>query len=66
MKHRKFFQIIVIIIFVLIFAVPSVIYWCKGKAFQKSVSLEKKQISELYERKFRDGAFKKLSVWLEP
>lgn len=66
MKYRKAAHIIIIIIFVIIFAVPSILYWVYGKSFQKKVSMTKQSLTEEYENKFRQGPFEKISEFLTP
>ncbi len=66
MKNSKFKSLIVVILFVIIIAVPSIIYWINGKTFVKTVAKEKQKLSELYEGKFRSNVLPILSDILTP
>ncbi len=55
MKYKKGKHIVVIVLFVVIIALPSIFYWLKGDQFIESVSKQKDKISELYEGEFEEN-----------
>lgn len=46
MKNSKVKNVIVVVLFVIIIAVPSIIYWIDGDALTKELSKEKQIITE--------------------
>lgn len=61
MKHSKFKNIIVVILFVIILILPAVIYWIQKDRFTDLLAQEKNKVSELYEGRFRTYALPFLS-----